>query len=163
MATPPVASLVAPLGSTVEPLPHAPQSIQPTRIRRIRVVDDAILQNERTHPRPLAQQRGPISTSAPDIRVIGTGSQQRALATIVVFDAALAPLFFRSETDAVVGVEIAPRRGCPRKRPAHAPFVRMQLRKRPTRYCPEHHVLIGQMNLDAIEPVRDRRAGRARG
>src|ERR1700722_2292006 len=94
MATPPMASFVAPLGSAVEPLPHAPQSIQPARIRRIRVVDDAILQNEGTHPRPLAQERGPIDSSPPDIRVIGTGSQQRALATIVVFDAALALLFF---------------------------------------------------------------------
>jgi hypothetical protein len=44
VATPPVASLIAPLGSAVEPLPHAPEGIQSAGIGRIGVVDDAVLE-----------------------------------------------------------------------------------------------------------------------
>src|SRR6201987_1352124 len=54
MAAPPDARLVAPLGSAVEPLVHPPEAVQPARIGRIGVVDDAILEHERAHARPLA-------------------------------------------------------------------------------------------------------------
>ena len=49
------------------------------------------------------------------------------------------------------------------ERPAHAPFVRLQLREWRARHRPEHHVMVGQVNLEAIEPVRHRRAGRTGG
>src|SRR5207253_1829304 len=40
VAAPPVTRLIAPLGSAVEPLPHAPEAVQSARIGRIPVVDD---------------------------------------------------------------------------------------------------------------------------
>ena len=46
------------------------------------------------------------------------------------------------------------------KRPSHPPLVRLQLRERRPRDRPEHHVMVGQVHREAVEPVRDRRAGR---
>src|SRR5271165_2034513 len=47
VAAPPDARLVAPLGSAVEPLVHAPEAVQPAGIGGIGVVDDAVLEHER--------------------------------------------------------------------------------------------------------------------
>src|SRR6185503_3568922 len=55
MTAPPHALLIAPLGSAVEPLIHAPETIQPARIGGIGVIDDTVLERERTHARPLAR------------------------------------------------------------------------------------------------------------
>src|SRR5262249_35443633 len=54
VAAPPDARLVPPLGGAVEPLVHAPEAVQSTRIGGIGVVDDAVLEHERAHARPIA-------------------------------------------------------------------------------------------------------------
>src|SRR6266496_3809148 len=83
----------------------------------------------------------------------------RRLAPIVVFDAPLA-LLLLGEPDAEIEVEVAVERGRPGKRPTHPPLVRLQLRERRPRDRPEHHVVVGQVDGEAVEAVRDRRAGR---
>src|SRR6266536_6289438 len=50
-------ALVAPAWRAVEPLVHAPETVQPARVRRVGVVDDAILEREGAHPRQLARVR----------------------------------------------------------------------------------------------------------
>src|SRR5438309_2303813 len=57
VVAPPDAILVASLGRSVEPLVHAPQAVQSTRIGGISVVDDAVLERERAHARSLAYVR----------------------------------------------------------------------------------------------------------
>src|SRR5262249_44476008 len=53
VATPPHAFfLIAALGSTVEPLVHAPEHVQPARIRGIGVVNGAVFKREPTPARP---------------------------------------------------------------------------------------------------------------
>src|SRR6266404_8206574 len=61
VAAPPDARLVAPLGCAVEPLVHAPEAVQSARISGVGVVDDAVLEDERAHARPLACVRGRVS------------------------------------------------------------------------------------------------------
>src|SRR5262245_38473778 len=75
VAAPPDARLVARLGGSVEPLVHAPEAVQSARIRGIGVVDDAVVERERAHTRPLARVRrhvGPGTTRRP-----GPGHQTR--------------------------------------------------------------------------------------
>src|SRR5437870_12914161 len=60
VAAPPDARLVAPLGGAVEPLVHTPEAVQSARIGGIGVVDDAVLERERAHARPLARIRGRV-------------------------------------------------------------------------------------------------------
>src|SRR6266849_6427162 len=129
VVSPPVAGLIAPFGSAVEPWPHAPEGVQSARIGRIRVVDDAVLENKVAHPRPLAQVRRPIDSSSPHILVIGAGSLEpglgrlpRVLASVVVFDASIALLLLRTEANAKVGIEVAAERRCPREGPSHPPL-----------------------------------------
>src|SRR5467141_3911660 len=62
VVAPPDARLVAPLGGTVEPLVHAPEAVQSARIGGIGVVDDAVLEYERAHARPLARVRGRVGS-----------------------------------------------------------------------------------------------------
>src|SRR2546423_6541376 len=62
MAAPPDARLVAPLGGAVEPLVHAPKAVQSARIGGVGVVDDAVLERERAHARPLARVRGHVGS-----------------------------------------------------------------------------------------------------
>src|SRR5436305_10543124 len=57
VAAPPDTCLVAPLGCALEPLVHAPEAVQAARIGGIGVVDDAVLERERTHPRRLSRIR----------------------------------------------------------------------------------------------------------
>src|SRR4029077_7579581 len=103
MAAPPDARLIAALGSAVEPLIHPPESVESTRIGRIGMVDDAILEHERAHARPLARVGGHVGSG--HRRVIAdriarhagrhplvVAYRQRRLAPVVVFDAALALL-----------------------------------------------------------------------
>ena len=80
-------------------------------------------------------------------------------APVVVFDAPLA-LLLLGDRDVEVEVEVAAERGRPGKRPPHPPLVRLQLRERRPRHRPEHHVVVRQVDGEAVEPVRDRRAGR---
>ena len=62
VAAPPDACLVAAPGGAVEPLIHAPEAVQSARIGGIGVVDDAVLERERTHTRPLARVRGHVGS-----------------------------------------------------------------------------------------------------
>src|SRR5712671_240482 len=63
VAAPPDARLVTPLGGAVEPLVHAPEAIQSARIGGIGVVDDAVLERERAHARPLATISGCVDSA----------------------------------------------------------------------------------------------------
>src|ERR1700682_3401835 len=91
VAPPPEARLVAPLGCAVEPLVHAPEAVQSARIGGIGVVDDAVLERERAHARPLAHERGRVGSGhGRDLgdRPLAAGFPgQRRLAPVVVFDA----------------------------------------------------------------------------
>src|SRR5262249_60989030 len=83
-----------------------------------------------------------------------------ALAAVVVFDAAVA-LLLGAEPDAEIGIEVAVERGCPRERSAHAPLVRVELRERGARPRRELHVMLLEMDEDAVEAVGDRRTREA--
>src|SRR5919106_598153 len=168
VTAPPDARLVAPLGGSVEPLVHAPEAVQSARIGGIGVVDDAVLEHERAHARPLARVRGHVGSGHG--RDLGDGpllprrgvapDQRRArLAPVVVFDASFA-LLLLGEADVEVEVEIAAERGRPGKRPPHPPLVRLQLRERRPRHRRKRDVVVGQVDDEAVEAVRDRRAGR---
>jgi hypothetical protein len=162
VAAPPDARLVASLGGAIEPLVHAPEAVQSARVGGIGVVDDAVLEHERTHARPLARVRAHVSSGhGRDLRdrPLVAAQLPRRLAPVVVFDAPLA-LLLLSELDVEVEVEVAAERGCPGKRPPHPPLVRLQLCERRPRDSPEHHIMVGQVNYEPVEAVRDRRAGR---
>src|SRR4051812_35827755 len=60
VAAPPVAVLVAAERRAVEPLVHAPQAVQPARVRRVGVVDDAVLARERAHAGPFTPVGLPV-------------------------------------------------------------------------------------------------------
>src|SRR5213594_744176 len=118
VAAPPDPRLVAPSGRAVEPLVHAPEAVQSARIGGIRVVDDAVLERERAHTRPLAVERGHVGSAhgrepgllrlaAP---LLSGAPLHRALTPVVVFGAPLTLLLF-GDPDAEVGVEVAPGRG----------------------------------------------------
>src|SRR5882672_9269151 len=165
VAPPPVARLIAPLGSAVEPLPRAPEPVQSARIGRIRVVDDAVLENKGAHSRPLAQERRPIDANPPYILIIGTGSLkpgfgrfQRVLVSVVVFDASIALLFLRTEANAKVGIEVAAERRRPREGPSQPPLIPLEFGERSARHSPEHHVVVRQVDLESIEAIGDPRA-----
>src|SRR5206468_35870 len=116
VAPPPDARLVAPLGGAVEPLVHAPEAVQSARIGGIGVVDDAVLEHERAHARPLARVRGHVGSGhGRDLRDGPLAAAQlplsndlpcerltcRRLAPVVVFDSSLA-LLLLGEPDAEV-------------------------------------------------------------
>ena len=97
-------------------------------------------------------------------RVLGdgrlvTGHLQRRPGPVVVFITSLA-LLLLGELDVEVEVEVAAERRRPGERPPHAPLERLQLRERRPRYRRKRDVVIGQVDDGAVEPVRDRRAGR---
>src|SRR2546423_1787616 len=54
VAAEPQALLVSSLRRAVEPLVHAPEDVQAPGVGRVRLVDDAVLERERAHPRRLA-------------------------------------------------------------------------------------------------------------
>src|SRR3989454_9888214 len=62
VAAPPDARLVAPPGGAVEPLVHAPEAVQSARIGGVGVVDDAVLERECAHARPLPRVRGRVGS-----------------------------------------------------------------------------------------------------
>ena len=109
-------------------MPQRPS--QSARIGGIGVVDDAALERERAHARPLARVRGhvgsghgrelgdtPLAAGFPDRRHV----HRVAAAPVVVFDDPLA-LLLLGEPDAEVEVEVAAERGRPGKRPPHPPL-----------------------------------------
>src|SRR5262245_50474638 len=60
VSTPPDALFIAPHWRAVEPLIHAPEAVEPTRISGIRVIDDAVFERECAHPRPLTRVCGRV-------------------------------------------------------------------------------------------------------
>src|SRR5882724_10307908 len=90
VAAPPEARLVTPLGGAVEPLVHPPKAVQSARIGGIGVVDDATLEHERTHARPLARVRRHVGSGHGRVlgdRPLGAAHVPRLLAPVVVFNA----------------------------------------------------------------------------
>src|SRR6266536_6483574 len=164
VAAPPDARFVAPLGGAVEPLVHAPEAVQSARIGGIGVIDDAVLERERAHARPFAYVRVHVGAAHGGELAGSVGCRARRyrgdrfLLFVVVFDALA--LFLFCERGAEVGVELAGRRPLG-KSPAHSPFEFLQLRERRPRNRPEHHIMVGQMNCNPVEAVRDRGARRA--
>src|SRR5438132_10437895 len=111
VAAPPDARFVAPLGRAIEPLVHAPQAVQSARIGGIGVVNDAVLERERAHARPLAYVGVHVGAAHGSELTDAVGCRARRyrgdrfLLFVVVFDA-LALFLFR-ERGAEVGVEFA--------------------------------------------------------
>src|SRR5258708_5263378 len=64
VAAPPEAGLVATEWRAVEPLVHAPEDVQPALVRRVGVVDGAILERERAHAGPFSPVRRPVRSNA---------------------------------------------------------------------------------------------------
>src|SRR5204863_7157906 len=128
VAAPPDARLVAPLGCAVKPLVHAPEAVQSPRIGGIGVVDDAVLQRERAHARPLARVRRRVGSGRgrelADRPLVAGLHLPRRLALVVVLDPARA-LLLLGEPDVEVDVEVAAERGRPGERPPHPPLVRL--------------------------------------
>jgi hypothetical protein len=54
VTAPPRARLVAPFGGAIEPLPHAPETIEPPRIGGVGMVDGPVLVDECAHTWPFA-------------------------------------------------------------------------------------------------------------
>src|SRR6266446_2700505 len=167
VAAPPEALLVAPLGGAVEPLVHAPEAVHSARIGGIGVVDHTFLERERAQARSLARVRGHVGSGRgrelvrrpPAATLLSRAPLKHRLALVVVFDAALA-LLLLGKPDVEVAVEVATERGCPGKRPPHPPLVSLELRQRRPRHRRKHNVVVGQVDGEAVESVRDRRAGR---
>jgi hypothetical protein len=72
----------------------------------------------------------------------------------------LVALLLLGEAHAEVEVEVAVERRCPRERPAHPMLVGLQLRERRPRHRTQRHVVIVQMDFEAVEAIGDRRASR---
>src|SRR5258708_24723148 len=162
MAAVPEAGLVAPAWRGVQPLVHAPEAVQSTRIGGIGVVDDAVLEHECAHARPLARVGGHVGSGhGRDLSVGPLLPDQRhgRLASVVVFDASLV-LLLLGKADVEVEVEVAAERRRPGERPPHPLLVRLQFRERSPRHRAERDVVIGEVDDGAVEAVRDRRAGR---
>ena len=135
----------------MEPGVHAPEGIQPARIGGIGVVDDAVLELERTHPRPLARVRGHVGSGHDRViadRVPSQASRHPlvvlylpgGLTLVVVFDAFA--LLLLGKRGAEVEVEFAADRGRPGKGPPHPPFVVLQLGERRPGHSRERDVVV---------------------
>ena len=128
------------------------------------MIDNTVLKRKRTHARPLTYVRVHVGPANGGELTGSVGRRSRRyrgnrfLAFVVVFDP-LALFFFR-ERGAEVGIELAIGRRRPRECPAQPLFIFLQLRERRPRNRPEHHVVVGQVNCNPVEAVRDRRAGR---
>src|SRR5439155_26070620 len=136
VAAPPEPRLVASFGGAIEPLVHAPEAVQSARIGGIRVVDDAVLEHERAHARPLARERGHVGSSHGRERgspLAAPFLDHRWFAPVVVLDTFFA-LLLLGESDAEVEVEVAAEGRRPGERPPQAPLVRLQLRERRPRH-----------------------------
>src|SRR5712691_6937780 len=129
VAAPPRAGLVAAEWGAVEPLVHAPQAVQAALVRRVGVVDDAILERERAHAGPFSPVRRPVRSTArrpfvePGTVLSGRGPQVHRAE--VVLDGSRLPLLLGVRHLEVV-VKVAAGRRRPREAPAHPPLVRLQ-------------------------------------
>src|ERR687892_494505 len=62
VTSPPEAGFIASFGSSVEPMVHAEERIDAACIGRIGVVDDAVLERERAHARPVTMVSGHVGS-----------------------------------------------------------------------------------------------------
>src|SRR5207302_8591737 len=118
VAAPPEAGLVATEWRAVEPLVHAPEDVQPALVRRVGVVDDAILERERAHAGPFSPVRRPVRSNARrdlgDERIrLAPLRQPQVRRAEVVLDGTRPPLLLGVRRMEVV-VEVAVKRRSPR-------------------------------------------------
>src|SRR4051794_35983008 len=90
VAAPPDTRLVASPGGAVEPLVHTPEGVQSARIGGVSVVDDAVLECERAHARPIALVRGRVGSAHG--RELGLCLLTATLLTLAPFKHRLAPV-----------------------------------------------------------------------
>src|SRR5450755_964173 len=165
VAAPPEAVLVAAERRAVEPLVHAPQAVEPARVRRVGVVDDAVLKRERAHAGPFPPVRLPVRPDDARCELVESGAvlagrrPEVRLAEVVLGGARL-PLL-PGDGGLEVVVEVAAGRGRPGEAPAHPLPVGLQSVERGPRHRAERDIVIREVDDGAVEAVRDRRAGRA--
>src|SRR5229473_3359054 len=164
VAAPPEAGLVATEWRAVEPLVHAPEAVNPALVRRVGVVDDAILERERAHAGPFSPVGRPVRSNArrelgDKGTLLAAFRQPQVHRAEVVLDGSRLPLLLGVRHLEVV-VEVAVERRRPGEAPAHPPLVRVQFRERSPRPRAERDVVIREVDDGAVEAVRDRRAGR---
>src|SRR5262249_5372446 len=128
IAPEPVSAFVSTFRRTVEPLVHPPETVEAARIAGVRVVDDAVLERERAHAGPFAHEGRDVDAGrACDLRLsTALGGRSEVLRPEVVVDHTRALLLLGERHPQVV-VEVAAERGCPRERPAHPLFVRLDV------------------------------------
>ena len=134
--TQPKARLVAPLRRAVEPLIHAPKAVEPARIGRVGVVDrrrlrarmrscPAVLARTSRHrlrPAPRPWRPGHLRRGAP---AASRGDNCTRMFAV--------PLLQLADRGVEVDVEVAAEGRSPGKRPAHPPFVGLELGDRRAR------------------------------
>src|SRR5207245_10550849 len=92
VTAPPDAGLVASLGRAVEPLIHAPETVQSARIGGIGVIDNAVLECKRAHAWPLAYVRVHVGSAHGSELTRSIGGRARSyrgnrfLLFVIVFD-----------------------------------------------------------------------------
>src|SRR5262249_3049535 len=105
------ARLVSPAWRSVEPLVHAPERVEPPRVRGVGVVGGPALDADGAHSGPFPRVRGPVGAGGGRPRREGPLCRRllgrlRRLVAEVVFDGAGALLLLR-EGDVEVEVEVA--------------------------------------------------------
>src|ERR1700722_11680542 len=107
MAAEPRPRFIASLRRSVQPLVHAPQTVQSARIGGIAMVEGAVLQHERAETRPVARVGGGIGSACGGELSNGLRDLCRvhrvSAAPVVVFDRSFALLLLR-EPDVEVAV-----------------------------------------------------------
>src|SRR2546427_13243139 len=160
VAAPPEARLVATLGRAVEPLVHAPETVQPARICGIGVVDDAVLERERAHARRLSRIRCNVGSDRGrhfDDWTLRTLLRRRAKSLWAeVVHGNSRPLLLLRVARLEVVVEVASERRCPREAPPHPVLERLELRDRRARDGSEGDVVVGQVDDGAVEAIGNR-------
>src|SRR5216684_7637170 len=127
VAAPPDAGLVAAEWRAVEPRVHAPDAVHPALVRRVGVVDHAVLEHERAHAGSLLSVRRPVRSNARrdrgDEGILHALRQPEVHRAVVVLDGSRLPLLLGVRYPEVV-VEVAVERRRPGEAPAHPPLVR---------------------------------------
>src|ERR1022692_358697 len=165
VTAPPVAGFIAAEWRPVEPLVHAPEAVEPARVRGVGVVDDAIFEGERAHAGTFSPVRLPVRSDDARCELVEpgaviTGWRAQVRRAEVVLDGAGLPLLLGVRGLEVV-VEVGAEGRRPGEAPVHPPLVRLQFRERGPRHRAERDVVIREMDDRAIEAISDRRAGRA--
>src|SRR5690242_8626471 len=162
VAAPPDALfLIAPQGCPVEPLIHAPETVEPARKGGIGVIDDPILADEGAHAGALAREGRSIGSGHRRMQRDGAFTVRCLppwLAYIIVFNAFALLLF--GEGNVEIEIEITALRGSPGESPAEPLPIGLEFGEGRARYRPQHHVMVRQMRDNAVKAIGDRRAGR---